>query len=130
MLAVGEYYFGQVPETLARVSCTFAGGMGGSYKEACGVLSGGIIILGGLWGRVSAQENDDWIQDLASRYLDGFAEANDGTCTCEVIRDSIPEADKRCFPVIEKGIRVLVPLIEEALEDHPPQGNLYVGSGS
>lgn len=128
MLAVGERYFGQVPDTLMRISCPFAGGMGCDYKEACGVLSGGIIVLGALWGRVSAQENDDWIQDLTCRYRDAFAEANSDTSTCQVIRDSMPEEDKRCLPIVLEGVRLLVPLIEEALEDHPPLGDLYIGA--
>ncbi|MGM0400890.1 MAG: C-GCAxxG-C-C family protein [Chloroflexota bacterium] len=128
MLAVGEHYVGQVPETLVRISCPFAGGMGCDYKEACGVLSGGIIILGALWGRVSPQENDDWIQDLTCRYRDAFAEANDGTSTCQIIRDSMPEGDKRCLPIVRRGIEVLVPLIGEVLEDNPPLGDLYVGA--
>ncbi|MFP3896843.1 MAG: C-GCAxxG-C-C family (seleno)protein [Anaerolineales bacterium] len=125
MLAVGERYFDRVPDTLVRVSCPFAGGMGCDYKEACGVLSGGIIVLGALWGRVSTQENDDWLQGLTCQYRDAFVEANDGTSTCQTIRDRMPEGDKRCFPIIQRGIRVLVPLIEKALKDHPPLGDLY-----
>ncbi|MEA3408477.1 MAG: C-GCAxxG-C-C family protein [Chloroflexota bacterium] len=129
MLAVGEHYFGRVPEPLVRVSCIFGGGIGVSYKEVCGVLSGGVIILGALWGRVSSQENDDWIQDLTCQYRDAFMEANGGVSTCEVIRESMPEENKRCLPIIQSGIRILVPLIEEALEDHPPLSDLYAGTG-
>ncbi len=130
MLAVGEHYFGQVPDMLVRTSCPFAGGIGCDYKEACGVLSGGIIVLGALWGRASAQENDDWIQDLTCQYRDAFVKVNDGTATCQVIRDSMPEEDKRCFPIVQGGIRVLVPLIEEALKTHPPLGDLYTGAAN
>lgn len=126
MLAVGEHYFGQVPDMLVRVSCPFAGGIGCDYKEACGVLSGGVILLGALWGRVSSRENDDWIQELTCRYRDDFVKRSGDTSTCQVIRDSMPERDKRCFPVVERGIRVLVPLIEEALETHPPLGGLHI----
>ena len=120
MIAVGDRYLSDVSETLIRVSCPFGGGVGGCYEELCGVLSGATIVLGALWGRVTAAENDDLVRDLACRFRQHFIEAN-GSSQCRAIRDSLPDQPKRCLPVVQEATRVLAELIEEAAKEHPPK---------
>lgn len=120
MIAVGDHYLTDMPEVLIRASCPFGGGVGGCYEELCGVLSGAIILLGALWGRVSPAENDDLVRDLACGFRQQFIEAN-GSSQCRAIRDTLPDQDKRCLPVVREATRALVELIEEASREHPPE---------
>jgi len=115
MIAVGGHYMQPLADELVRASNTFGGGIGGSRKEACGALTGGIMVLGALWGRVSASENDDAVYALADtfrqRFLDEFGET-----LCEPLRDQQPEGEKRCAGVVERAARLLADLIEENID--------------
>jgi len=113
VIAVGGHYLDPLPEVLVRASCPFGGGIGGSYDELCGVLSGGVIVLGALWGRVTSGEDDEWVRELACQYQEQFV-AYTGTPTCQSIRDSLPDKERRCLPVVEEGARLLTEIIEKA----------------
>jgi C_GCAxxG_C_C family probable redox protein len=104
-----------LPEVLLRASCPFGGGIGGSRDELCGVLSGAIIVLGALWGRASTDEPEDLVRELACQIQREFV-AYAGTSTCRPILDSLPEAEKRCLPVVLEGTRSLVKAIEHGLQ--------------
>lgn len=118
MIAVGGHYLSPLPDLLVRASCPFAGGVGGSNRGLCGALSGGVIVLGALWGRTNSSENDDFVQKLASRYWNRFVEAV-GETRCQAIKD-LPRIDESgCAPVVEEGCRILVDLIEKERMNHP-----------
>lgn len=86
------------------------------------MLSGGTMILGALWGRVSSTEDDDLVRDLACQFRErfiGFA----GSSQCEQVRDQQPEQPKRCLPVVLEGTKILVELIEQAAKVMPFKGD-------
>ncbi len=112
MIAVGDHYLGQTPEILVRVSCPFGGGLGGGREELCGVLSGGALLLGALWGRTTPTEKDEDLRMLVRRFRGWFLDRY-GSTRCEAIRSQMPEMDKRCAPVVEEGTRTLVEMMEE-----------------
>lgn len=107
MLAVGEHLWGDVPELLLRVASAFGGGVGGCHEELCGVLAGGVLLAGALGGRTSAAESDtefyDWICDLRQRFV-----SLAGSTECEAVRMRFPEVDKRCLPIVEDGVRLIM----------------------
>jgi len=111
VIAVGDHYLGKAPEVLQRASCPFGGGVGCSYQELCGVLSGGTMIIGALYGRLSSSVNDDRIRALACEFRERFIGLA-GNSQCEAIRNSLPDQDKRCLPIVEGGTRILVDLLE------------------
>lgn len=111
VIAVGDYYFGKVPEILIRAACPLAGGGGCCYEEMCGLLSGGLMILGALLGRVSVEESDDAVQALAREYRERFR-ALAGHTQCQAIRDSLPDVDKRCEPIVVGAVRLLLEMLE------------------
>ena len=43
MLAVGEHLWGEVDGRIRRMTSGLAGGVGCSYEELCGALSGGAL---------------------------------------------------------------------------------------
>jgi C_GCAxxG_C_C family probable redox protein len=110
-IAVGDYYLDPCPGILKRVSCAFGGGVGGCRQELCGVLGGGVIALGALYGREVVSEDDAELKKLICKFRDAFI-ARFGTSTCEPIRNALPDVEKRCCGVVQDGTRLLVDLIE------------------
>ncbi|MDH7490494.1 MAG: C-GCAxxG-C-C family protein [Anaerolineae bacterium] len=110
MIAVGDYYFGKVPEILVRAACPLAGGGGCCYEEMCGLLSGGLMIMGALLGRVSVEESDEAVQALAREYRERFR-ALAGHTQCQAIRNSLPDVDKRCQHIVTGAVRLLLDML-------------------
>ena len=113
MIAVGDHYLSGTPEVLRRASCPFGGGVGCSYQELCGVLSGGTMLLGALYGRLSSSESDEEIRALVCEFRQRFIGIA-GSSRCETIRNSLPDQPNRCLPVVEEGTRLLVELLESS----------------
>lgn len=109
MIAVGEHWMGQAPELLVRASCPFGGGVGGTREELCGVLSGGVLLLGATRGRISADENDKPLYELVSEFRRRFI-AHFGSAQCQAVRACMPEESRRCHPVVAEGVRLLLEL--------------------
>lgn len=117
MIAVGGHYLDQVPDILIRASCPFGGGIGGSHQDICGALSGGVMVLGALWGRVTSTENDDLVLHLSSQLREGFVQVY-GTSHCETIRNLARTPKDGCLPVVLQGARMLTEIIERAVAEH------------
>ena len=111
MIAVGDHYFGKVPEVLLRASGPLAGGGGSCYEEMCGLLSAGMMMLGALLGRTEYTEDDERIFSLTREYRDRFR-ALAGCTQCQAIRDTLPEKEKRCEPIVVGSVRILVEMLE------------------
>ncbi len=118
MIAVGDYYLGGVPEPLVRASGPFGGGVGGCRDELCGVLAGATLILGALWGRTRADEDDKGLYELVCTYRQRFLRAH-GSTICRPLRQPYEERGERCVPVVQEGVRMLVELIEETADASP-----------
>lgn len=112
MLAVGEELLGQVPDVLLRASCPFGGGVGGGHAELCGVLSGAVLLLGARFGRTLPSESDERLFELVRRYREQFMRLAGGS-QCECIRNSLPEVEKRCLPIVVEGTRLLLRMLAE-----------------
>lgn len=110
MIAVGDHLMGKTPEVLIRASNPFGGGLGGCRQELCGVLAGAVMALGATRGRLEPTEDDKGFYDLACRYRERFIEEF-GSAQCEAVRDTMPEMDKRCGPVVERGVRLLLEML-------------------
>jgi C_GCAxxG_C_C family probable redox protein len=110
-IAVGDHCFGEVPEVLLRASGPLAGGGGSCYEEMCGILSGGMMMLGALLGRTLPTEDDEAIFALAREYRDRFRALAQHT-QCQAIRDTLPEKEKRCEPIVVAAVRILVEMLE------------------
>ncbi len=77
------------------------------------MLSGGVLLLGALWGRVDAGVDDKPLMEMACQYRQQIIECF-GSSLCDPIRDTMPaELTKRCATVVAEATRVLVTLIEE-----------------
>lgn len=59
----------------------FAGGIGGTEQELCGVFSMGVAVISALCGRISKEEDDQECQDLVARFRQRFLDRF-GTLRC------------------------------------------------
>lgn len=114
MLAVGEHVLGHLEPQSIRMSNAFGGGIGGTRQELCGAFSGGVMIIGGLYGRTDPGQDDKHCYDLAKRYREAFL-AEFGHTQCEPIRDLFqkPDGSHGCDQVVERAARILLHLLAE-----------------
>ena len=106
-----DHYLGDASADVRMISCAFGGGVGGCRQEMCGVLGGGVIALGAMYGRADVSMDDKPLYEMICAFRDAFS-AEFGETQCEPIRDAQPEAEKRCLGVVERGTRALVMVIE------------------
>ena len=85
MLAVGEHVLGYVDDQTLRMTTGFSGGIGVTYRDICGALSAGIMIIGASHGRTNPDEDDSLCQELVSTYRDRFTREL-GSVTCHELR--------------------------------------------
>ena len=113
MLAVGEHYLGELTEREIRMTSGFAGGIGGSYLNNCGAFSAGVMIIGALYGRTSADQDDQVCQDLACQFQDKFQERFD-TLNCGKLREEKygSSGAEPCSILVERAARILIDLLE------------------
>ena len=117
MLAVGEHVLGGVDATLFGVSTGFAGGVGGSQQEMCGVLSAGVMLIGAAHGRSTPNEDNELTNDLINRYRERFG-AGLGNTTCGPLNEQVnaPGGLGECALVGEKGALILLELLEDGAD--------------
>jgi C_GCAxxG_C_C family probable redox protein len=107
-IAVGEHFFGKVPNRIRRMTSGFAGGVGGTQQEICGALSGGILIIGAIYGRARANESDERIYKISALYRNNFIESF-GSSVCHTIRDVGGYGSRAKYPCsvcVEKSVHV------------------------
>ena len=60
--------------------------------------------------RLSPSEDDEPLRDLLCRYRERFIQEF-GSSQCQAVRDTMPEMEKRCGPVVEGGVRLLLEML-------------------
>lgn len=114
MLAVGGHLFEDISDRCIRMTTPFGGGIGGTHEELCGAFSAGVMIIGGIHGRVSHQADDSVAYELAKTFRERFA-GRWGTLTCGPIRESVmrPDGSAACDTIVAEAARILLELLDE-----------------
>jgi C_GCAxxG_C_C family probable redox protein len=112
VLAVGEHLWGHLDDDILRMTSGFAGGVGRSRQELCGALSGGVLIIGALYGRVRPDQDDSYCQELAAAYRERLVQEL-GATRCADLRASGYGSDGQwpCSVLVERAIPVLLELL-------------------
>lgn len=114
MLAVGEHTFGQVDDQTLKMTTGFSGGIGVTYRDLCGLLTSGLMIIGALHGRTQPDADDTRCQKLATAYRDRFAQQ---FCSvyCHQLRAEQYGSQGRepCSVLAERATHVFLDLLEE-----------------
>jgi len=113
LLAVGGHILGDLEPQAVRMATGFGGGVGGTHQEMCGALSGGVLVIGGLLGRESADEDSDPARDLVARYRERFLEALSDT-QCARLRELVeaPGGLGSCDRLVEVAAAILLEVLE------------------
>lgn len=115
MRAVGAYLWGSVDERTLKIASSFAGGIGRSYLSVCGALSGGLILIGALYGRARLEGAEETCMELSRRYYAAF-EAHFGTTLCPRLRGVTygSSTGKPCSMLVEQATALLLDVLDQA----------------
>jgi C_GCAxxG_C_C family probable redox protein len=115
VLAVGEHLLGQVDDQVCRMATGLGGGVGGTQQEMCGALSGGVLLIGALYGRTGADEDDSRCMQVASRYREQFVRAM-GTTRCGELRAGRcgSSGTPLCATLAERAASILLEILADA----------------
>lgn len=112
---MGEHLWGYVDDNILRMTTGLAGGVGRTHQELCGALSGGVIIIGALYGRVRPDQDDSDCQELAAAYRERLVQEL-GATRCVDLRASGYGSDGQwpCTALVERAVPILLELLREA----------------
>lgn len=115
MLAVGGQYLDHLNSQCARMATGFSGGLGDTREELCGALSGGVMVIGAAYGRVSGDEDDKPAIVRAAHYRERFLETF-GYAQCSELREKVvdaPGGPGSCGELVERAAMILMELLED-----------------
>ena len=97
-----------------KVATGLGGGIGGSHLETCGTLTGGIIALGWLFGRIKPGEDKTRIYELASEFRRRFLEKF-GSCNCQILLEKFGKQENamKCKKLTAEAAGILWELLIE-----------------
>jgi len=78
---------------IPKVASGFGGGIGSSKEDVCGILAGGVIALGWLYGRSEPGDNINNLKDLTGAFRKKFIERI-GSTKCPEILEKLGEQEK------------------------------------
>jgi len=112
--AVGGHYLGKVSEQALRISTPFAGGIGGTNEGLCGALSGGLMVIGAMHGRVDHHTNDERCAKLAQEYRERFLAYFSHTRCADLKQDWIgKKGHGSCAELVAQAAGILIDILEE-----------------
>ncbi|MBN1481982.1 C_GCAxxG_C_C family protein [candidate division KSB1 bacterium] len=112
--AILEAFAEEGPTDIPRVASAFGGGIGGTQQGVCGALSGGIIAIGYLLGRVRPTENVDTAKAIAAEFREKYI-ALYATTNCGELLDKFePQTNyAKCQEMVGKMAGVLARLLRD-----------------
>ena len=108
---MGEHKLGLVDNVLRRAATGWGGGVGSSYQELCGALSGGVMLIGVLYGRDDRSQNPGHCKQLTVQYLEQFG-AVFGPTRCKDLREAGYGDDVPCPVLVERAVSILLEVLE------------------
>jgi C_GCAxxG_C_C family probable redox protein len=116
LLAVGGHMLDDLKPQCMQMATGLAGGLGNTRQEVCGALSGGVLVIGALFGRASPAEDDQLAIDLAAGYRNRFLEEL-GYTQCAELRAKVvdpPGGLGSCGALVERAANILLDLLARA----------------
>lgn len=109
--AVGDVLGLEVPREVLMITTGFRGG-GSGYFGQCGAMSGGMMTINLLFGRVRAEESNVCAGELTKLYCQRFERAM-GDTNCHILRDHyhITSDNDSCGTVYYTGAKLAVEVI-------------------
>jgi len=113
--AVGGHYLEDLNPQCARMATGFSGGLGDTREELCGAVSGGVMVIGALYGRNRREEDDKPAVERAERFRTRFIERF-GCIQCRALRQEVvkvPDGLGTCGALVAEAAMVLMDVLED-----------------
>lgn len=103
LLGGNEYYELNLKGETFKIMAGFGGGA--SSEEFCGVISGGVALIGLLftWERGHDSEK---AKEVTKDFVESFREELSST-NCKTLKNLFREEEQKCSPVVVKGAQIL-----------------------
>ncbi len=102
-----------------RLASGLAGGLGGTQQEMCGALSGGVLVIGALYGRECANDDDPLAYRLSACYRESFR-AELGDTQCARLRETVVHGTGglgSCAVLVERAAGILLRVLRDCGEE-------------
>ncbi len=111
---ITEEYADKSTTDIPRVASGFGGGMGRTFDDVCGILCGGIIALGYLYGRNLPGESLKNAFELTTEWRKRFIEKV-GSTQCPAILEKLGEQENmmKCKKLTAEMTGILAELLDE-----------------
>jgi C_GCAxxG_C_C family probable redox protein len=116
--AILEFHAGEQSADLPRIASGFGGGIGKSKEDVCGALSGGIIAIGYLYGRMNPYEDLQKVMEVSAEFRKRFIQEA-GSTNCAVILRRFGEQEDmmKCKRMTMRAAKILSDLLKERQRD-------------
>lgn len=96
------------------MATAFGGGMGGTHEEACGALSGGVMVIGAHLGPQRPQEGEEPMRQAVACYRARFLNEI-GPTQCAALRDGLygSEGQEPCSVLVRRAVHILLHVLDE-----------------
>ena len=104
----------EVLPSMQKITTPFAGGVGGTNAGLCGALTGGIILIGALYGRMDGNQADHCCQDFAERFYRSFSNEF-GFTICKDLKEHWrgKPGQESCTVLVEKAVLCLFAVLNK-----------------
>ena len=111
LVGVGSLLYPLHPQTI-RMSTGLAGGIGSTKQGLCGALTGGVMVIGGLYGRSEPKTDDEKCQELCAEFQKRFQEEF-GCVQCAELKANWvgKPGQERCVQLVERAAGILLEVL-------------------
>lgn len=112
--AITHLFCPELEEVTCRMATGFGGGLAGCRQEACGALTGGVLAIGLLCGRISPEQDREAAYQISAAYRERFM-AHFGATICQTLRDNFSTSDTRtaCRSLTAEAAGMLYDVLRE-----------------
>ncbi len=113
LFTAGKYFLGELHPQYARVGTVFSGGVGGTNQEMCGGLTGGLLVIGSLYGRIDNKADDKKVEALGKEFRKLFL-YEFGSTRCADVKEWLVQQGRQgqCDLVVERSAMMLLDLLD------------------
>lgn len=114
VLAVGGHFLQDLPACCLRMATPFGGGIAGTREDLCGALSGGLLVIGAIYGRSDPTTSRDRVYGLAKSFRSRFYRRFDAML-CQPLYDQrhAPGTPNTCRYLLEETALMLMDVLTE-----------------
>ncbi len=108
-----EFFGDGNADNIPKVASGFGGGIGHTIADTCGILTGGVVALSHLFGRMTPEENNDKLYEMVTEYRDKFIREN-GSTNCTVLLEGLGKQDDmiKCRNMTERAAGIIAEIIK------------------